>query len=283
MRRATAVRLAPLLAGLLVAAAGCGGLATGPREPTPTASPAPVPTATASYPPGVAADGVERPLAVANAHAAAVTGSSAFRSRWTVRGEDGSLRERVVLSGRVTPDAWRSSITVAGTDPTILSHSAARGVFYSDGRELVGRRVAGGETSYQYESPARYTGGGFFGRLQHPYPHVPLDRLLGSVDLRVVEQRAGGVVLAGDALADRGHFAAAVPGREPANVSVRLFVDTRGVIRFQRLSYEATYRDERVTVVREVRYVAVGNVSVERPTWYDEAVENGGLYPSWRR
>lgn len=274
MRRA--VLRGTLLAALLVVAAGCSGPISGPREPTPTTSPAPVPTASPSFPPGVGADGVERPLAVANAHAAAVTGSYAFRSTWTIRRADGTLRERVVVYGRATPGKWRTSVTVAGTDPTILSNRPSRGVFWSDGRELVGRRVAGGETSYQYESPAQYTGGGFFGRLQHPYPHVPLDRLLASVELRVVEHRARGVVLAGDAPADGSRFARVVPGREPAALSYRLFVDTRGVIRSQRLSYEATYRDERVTVVRAVRYFAVENVSVERPTWYEEAVEDDG-------
>lgn len=266
------------LAALLVVLAGCSGLGTDVEEPTPTATPAPVPTETAAaYPFGVGPDGVTRPLAVANAHAAATADAYAFRSNWTVRRADGSVRERVVLRGRVRPEQWRTRVAVTGASPTVLSDRPATAVFWSNRTVLVGKRVGGGETRYQYVPPPAYTESGFFGRIQRPYPDQTLDFLLGSLDLRVVDERENGVVLAGDTVVDRDRFETAVPGRDPANVSYRLFVDSEGVVRDQRLSYEATYRGERVSVVRRVRYVAVENVSVERPEWYERAVEEGGL------
>lgn len=267
-----------LLVLVLVVLAGCSGVGTGPTGPTATATPAPVPTATANPVPfGVDAGGVARPLALANAHAAGISGSYAFASNWTVRRADGSLHERVAMQGRVTPEQWRTSISVAGSSPTILSNRPTRGVFWSDRDGLVGKRVVDGESRYQHVPPATYTGGGFYSRLQRPYPYQPLDLLVASVDLRVVEERSTGVVLAGNDVTHPASFDNAVRGSDPSNVSYRLFVDASGVVRRQRLAYEATFRGERVTVVRHVRYLAVGNVSVERPSWYDTAVENSGL------
>ena len=41
-----------------------------------------------------------------------------------------------------------------------------------------------------------------------------------------------------------------------------------------RLNYTATLNDSTVRVSRQIRYTNVGDTTVERPTWYAEAIEN---------
>lgn len=270
--RRVALALCLVLAGCSVGPVG----PIGSDAPAETATPAPVPTATErSYPFGVDADGVTSPLAIANAHAARTTGEYAFVSNWTVLNADGTLRQRVSMRGRVSDESWRTAIAVAGTSPGILSNRPARGVFWSDGREVVSRRTIDGETRLHHVGADQYDDTGFYARLQRPYPHFPLDGILGGIRLRVRRANDGGVVLVGDAFADPARFARSAWGNDPATVSYRAVVTRDGLVREQRLRYEATYRGERVFIVRQVRYTAVENVTVERPPWYDDAVASG--------
>lgn len=56
-----------------------------------------------------------------------------------------------------------------------------------------------------------------------------------------------------------------------------LVIDERGFVPRYELRYAGTFGAEPVTVTRRVRYVAVGDVDIERPDWVDPAL-NGTAY-----
>ena len=56
-----------------------------------------------------------------------------------------------------------------------------------------------------------------------------------------------------------------------------LVIDERGFVPRYELRYAGTFGAQRVTVTRRVRYVAVGDVTVERPDWVAPAL-NGTAY-----
>jgi len=62
--------------------------------------------------------------------------------------------------------------------------------------------------------------------------------------------------------------------QNPRNVTFRAVVTSQGVIREHRVSYTATTNDGPVRVDRRVRYTDIGNTTIERPAWYEEAIEN---------
>lgn len=62
-----------------------------------------------------------------------------------------------------------------------------------------------------------------------------------------------------------------VRGRDARNVTFRAKIGPSGVIRQRVLRYRVTLRGEPVQVVRRVRYPRVGNVTIDRPPWYEEA------------
>jgi hypothetical protein len=101
-----------------------------------------------------------------------------------------------------------------------------------------------------------------------------LEQLLRAVDLTVVERTAaGGVVLAGPAFREGDRLVTPLFVEEPRNVSVRLVVRKDGTVTDQRVAYDATLGSRSVRVVREFRVTAIGETTVDRPPWVENATE----------
>jgi len=269
----------------LLVLAGCSAVpgGGGDGDTTETLTPVAVPEA-ADTPerlaPGLTEAGVTGPLALANAHGAALEDSHRFHSNWTVRHRDGSLYALANQSTVVAPNGFTTRVTVAGRPGFLTTGPRLTADLWSNGSVLAERIERGDGVGYRYLGAATYNAGtGFYTSLRRPKPWRDHYALFAAVETRVVDERAGGpgparYTVVGTRLRDPTTFGAATDIREPRNVSLRATIDERGVVRSLRLSYAGRLpRGEPVRVSRHIRYTTVGGVgSVDRPPWFDTAL-----------
>jgi hypothetical protein len=286
MRRWHALALVALLV-----LAGCSEvIGTEPAGRTPTVTPAPIPATdapSAALAPGLNATGVTDPLALANAHSAALGGRSyTLDSTWTVRHANGSLRAFIDLHAHVDEPTFQTQVRVDGTETGFVSNRPTTAVFWSDGRELVERVERDNRITYLHVPAAEYNNGsGFYNSLKRPTPWRDTYGLLAALDLRVVDAQHEGdttvYLLEGDHLDDAALFAATTNTDRPENVTFRAVVNERGFILRYRLTYTATVDGEPVRVTRVVRYRNLGETIVSKPGWYatakNESVRDAAL------
>lgn len=278
--------IALALAGLAVLA-GCGGFATDgadrqtvspapvPSE-SPTASPTPTPAPTVA--PGVTTRRLVDPVALAEAHAARLQATNyTVRVNRTVRHANGTLRNRRRKVTRVADQGhrYRRQITVEGrVAPPPLRSPPGRVEQWSNGVWLVSRVTAGGGTSYRTLDPRQYDQvRGYYRPL--PNPDALVIRL-SAVETHVRAADGGGYRVAATRLADPDRFALAERADDPRNLTLSLYVTPRGVVRAMHVEYEGTMAGEPVWVSRTVRYAGLGETTVRRPGWVDEARATAG-------
>lgn len=267
----------PVLAvalALLLASSGCSGLFDG-GTPTPTVTPADVPTdsptATSAreLAPGLTADGIEDPWALAAAHDDALSNTSHVeRVVERTRDVDGTERGRVNTTTYAEPERGRShSVAVPTGDPAQSAFAADRVEFYREGERRFVALTRGNETEYLA------LGDPDVGR------SMRLFLLFSSVETRV----EGTVTrndtelyrVRGDELRHPDQFPAAVElddGDEIRNVTVRALVDQWGLVHEYEYAYTVVRDGEERRLSRHVEYLALGRTMVERPDWYGTAV-----------
>lgn len=255
---------------VLLVVAGCGGA---PRDGG-TLTPAPIPdggsgTATTTTTPtgGPLASAVgpagPDPFALAEAHGDALAGRSYTTVRTlSVVGANGTLR-RVNTTARVAPGgAPVRLVKRAWSAPGYAVTPAADSVaIWYDGAATV-YRVGEGNATYHTRGLASLAS--------------PLDDLDGEG--RLVSTFAGfqrwngacdpsGCRLVGTD--PRGTSSLELPllVRSPSNATVRVRLTPEGRVERLRLTYEARADGRAVTVVRELRFVAVGRTDITRPDW----------------
>lgn len=278
-----------LLAIALVALAGCSGLggpgasdrltpAPVPATPTPTEAPTATPAASGPAVSDLVADGVDvnESFALAAAHRRALAQAGFTRvTSLTVGDGDGVLREvdrrlTVAPDGRpyllVVRSRSREGFPVQALAPQIQ-------VYYEAPRALV-RLEDGGTVSY-FKPPRPRTDG--------PVNDRPGDaRLVGLLatfdETAVAAPDEDGGVHVLRATRSAGPPVLDVPAllEDPRNASFRLEVAPSGAVRQYSLRYTATFDGRDVRVTRTVRFVAVGETTVDRPPWYDAAVNATG-------
>lgn len=271
-----------LLVAALVVLVGCSGPAdTAPPTETVTAAPVPTADPPVRLAPGVTVGGVDDPVALAVAHRTALGGTTVtVRLEASRRYANGSLRwrrtatERVDATGRPVRSHYvgefEGTPRYAGRSPEFGPFpDATRVERYSVGERGANRyRLRSGET-WSVVGPSRPA------RLLDP----GLVPLFWAVDTRTTGvETCGGTTcyrLEGDGVADRATLDRAFVGGETVDlrsVSVVALVDSRGVVHEYRLSFTAVEVDGTVIHGREsVRFTGVGETSVDRPAWYDEA------------
>lgn len=260
MSRALAVAVAAL--AVLAGCPATGGT-TGGDAPTDTVTPAPLPTTAPPAPPGVSAERVD-PTTLAAAHADALaTTSYTLRVERRVDGPNGSAvfeQVREVAAGGETYAGRYGYVNV-----TIDVPMARQSVAYwtgGDGYATVHSRL-GRPVSYGWA-----TSGEPIRDVDHS---ATLERVLGAVDLRVVDRSATAVVLAGRI----GGPVSGLP-RPPfvtgvRNATVTLRATHAGLVTDWRYGYEARFLERPVRVSYEGTVTEVGTTTVERPDWVDVA------------
>jgi hypothetical protein len=248
----------------------------------------------ASYPPGVTDSGVTDATALAEAHAD-ITGDASYtlRSNRTIRYTNGDLASRLLVRLRLAADRqFHVRASTAGPEgPLLLGTTPAGGEYWSNGTVYVRALTREGETTYnRFSPPDNFVGTWRYWRATVPFGgedgHAAetIGGLFRDVPTEVVDVRseAGTTVyrLSGEG-AHSGSFAKAGPG-PVGDVTLGATVTESGLVRGFDLSYVTFLGNRSVRVDWSLRYRDVGNTSVDRPAWFDRAVDGSGNRSSAR-
>lgn len=281
------------LLAVVVVFAGCSGFAGEPTR-TRTVTPAPVPTAEPTPPrlaPGLNSTGVYDPAELAAAHARVLGNTSYTVSvTQTIRHPNGTLWARRVITVRLAGNESRFFVRLAVSGPNaigLLGEPPARAVFWSADNERIFRAFTrGNHTTYNTFRPRFSPVVGRVGTADYwedivvpgGQPYGDIAPLFAAVETRLTDRtvRNGTTLyrIDGTAFRDPEPFARSERVGSPRNVSLRAVVDERGMVRRYRLSYAAVIDGDTVRVRRSIRYTGVGTTTVERPPWYDRALED---------
>lgn len=247
---------------VLVVLAGCGG-STGPGPAQPTAeesTPTPVPP-----PAGLSTDSVTDARTLTESHLDALDGNSYTADlQRTVRYENGTVYSRTNATHRVGADgtAW-GSVRVDGARPLFLGGVAGGIETWTNESVSVSEITTADGSTYQRGVERR-----------GPASFSAVYAVFESLDLVTTGHTGVGAET-------RYHLATAEPsetnafglGGAPArNTTLAAAVDGDGVLRHYELSYTTEVRGETVRVTRTMRVDGVGETTVRRPDWVDEAL-----------
>lgn len=272
-----------VVAGVAVLIAGCGGT-VGPAGQSPTAvSPAPVPTdepiptQRPRLAPGMAPTGIVDPLTLSDAHDRYLRNrSETVRLTRTNRYPNGSLRDRTVQVTRVAAnrDRFHTTVIVAGPGARFFG-PGGRGEYWSDGEQMLQRLDRHNRTSYSVIEPDDYEpalssplipspGGGRVYFLATLGSYRVTDRWVrnGTTRFRIIATR----------ITDTDTIAASESVGNVRNVSLRMVIDEHGVLRRFVLTYTAEQRGTTLTVRLTGEHRGIGTTVVDRPGWYDRAI-----------
>lgn len=245
---------------LLLAIAGCNaplGDEDGPTE-TGTVTPAPVPEASpttgaeTAYPPGVGPGGVTDAQRLVAAHDAVLANTShTVRLSTTREDANGSVRTRYERVLRVAaPDRYHYTLTVRTGD------GEKRLERWRAGEESLAAVTADGETTYR--------------RLETAPPPTLVTRSELARILELAPSRLAGTASRnGTTLYRLEGGPSDVTGL--SNVSYGAWVAPRGLLVSYTVTYDVTEGDRTGSVRVTATFDAVGETTVERPPWYDEA------------
>lgn len=296
----------PLVLAILILLAGCSGTpgdgstatpsTTTPEQTSPgattttatTASPAP-----ATFPPGLTADGVTDPSALAETHQKQLRNSSyTVEHALTVQYENGTTALRYAYDARVAAGGAPLVANETATNLYIrtprqrLANGTTRGglvlaeqveTWSAQNRTLVAITRSNEATTYVsdrfWKEPAtRHEWAGRTAEIQ-----FYLDVLVEANSTTVSEISDGGATF----------YEVTSPGLEKpldrefeirdrtlynlTREQIRLQIAPHGVVHSFTSHGQATYNGQPVTVTHSFRVTNVGNTTVTKPAWYDEA------------
>jgi hypothetical protein len=269
----------------LLVLSGCNAPTGGVNEtPAETATAAPVPS-DSTLAPGVTEAGVVDPERLAAAHRAAIENRSyTLIANRTEQYGNGTVRSGLRIRVELAADrGYHARAATAGPDgPVFLGTPPASAVFWSNGSVYV-RRLTNDDSTIYNEFRPREGGAGtwkywvatvpFGGGQADPtsfytgvFRSVAVDTVERGTDGDMVVYRLRGSELRQASFT--GEFA------DVRNVSLRATVTERGLVRSLRLRFTGTVDAEPVRVEWRVRYRDVSATTVERPGWFERAVQS---------
>ncbi|WP_276261256.1 DUF7537 family lipoprotein [Haloglomus litoreum] len=280
---------AVVVLAVLLATAGCSGLAPGSGgPPTESLTPAPVPAGSADYPPGVTAEGVVNPERLALAHDQVLENRSyRLRSNRSTYFIDDSVRSRIDLDLRLDRNrTYLAAVETAGPrGPVILGRPPARARYWANGTLYASRITRDGEVTYSLtradQSPFAtwqyWSGTAAFGG-ESNYRASRYEAIFQAIPTRVVGNRTVDgttvYVLEGRRPSDSGFTAGPADAVGPSGPgpALRATVTEDGLVRSLHLRYRAYHDGDEYDVDWRISYRALGNVTVGEPPWLDRAV-----------
>ncbi|TSD14219.1 hypothetical protein DP107_08170 [Haloglomus irregulare] len=282
-----ACRLEVVALAVLLVTAGCSGFgpASDPGDAGPTSSLTPVPVpdddSRETLAPGLTADGVESPEALANGHAASLdTRSYRLIANRTVRYENGTLREQLLFDLSLGADrTYLVETATAGPEaPVFLGTPPAKAAFWSNGSVYTRRLTRDDETTYTRFRPIDGAGTWQYWARTVPFggglasPRGFFETTFSSVPTRVTGRAPESDTVSYRLAGDRA--TGSLPGvDDPRAVDLAATVTTNGLVRSLTLVYNGTIEGEPVRVRWTIRYENVGNTTVNRPSWTDRALD----------
>lgn len=271
-----------VLVVVLVVSAGCSGMFVGDGggESTPTVTPMavptdePTPTPVPQLAPGLTGEGIENATALVAAHASQLRNTSfTTRLNTTRLAANGSVVSQQTGMLRAGPPG--SSVYSVSERNGSSPHSRFRAalvhteVWSNGGRVVLNRTYANGTTTYDR---IRIDGTGIRFGTRGALLRFILEPF-GTANTSVTELERNGTTL----YRVRGRIRDGGRG----NVSVRLVVDPRGIIREYRSVQRTTFERNVSRIVREARFSGIGATDApERPAWVDEALNRTTPVPN---
>ena len=228
--------------------------------------------------PGLAESGVTDAAALADAHAAILTNTS-----YTVRNHRQVRNESPTANATLPPIFRANTTTEVAHDPARIflrydvsgNASATSSQFPRDVELWAGPNLTlqavetPNGTVYRRVRSRNVASGGVTGR-------DTLFSLFSTLNTTV----AGTTTQNGTTLyrvnstgvSDPALLASLLDAESVSNVSMTALVDADGLVHEYRIEYDATSESGTRHVTRATRYTALGETTVERPAWYDEAV-----------
>lgn len=260
----------PLVVALLVVLGGVGGATAFSTAATDAGEP----TQETDLPPGLSADGVTDPLALADAHQEALRDASyTISTTHEVRRPNGTLIGHGTTTSKVAPGG-ESFHTVATR--TYRSANGSLGLehvetaTWVDGdRAVTARDLPDRPTEYGERSAANPS-------LRPETGWDDLYTAFSSVNTTVATQtEQNGTTLYKVVSTSQPESESVYAG--DATYSAVAFVGSDGIVRTFRQTYPTTYDDRPAIATRTVRVTAVGDTDVERPAWADKVDGNATL------
>lgn len=225
------------------------------------------------YPPGVSEDGIDEPIELVTAHRETLENTSyTISTATTYRRPNGTMFAQSYTATRVAPGAESFSVATTqtmrnATRPLGIQHYDVE-VWANETDALVARDFRDGNASYQRTS-----------RASAPFePNAQWELLYAALG-------SGNATLVGHAERNGTTLYKLVSTPSEESVTDELgyefsaLVDSEGVVHSFQMTQRSTIDDRPVIVSRSVHVTELGNTTVERPSWYEQAVENGTSLP----
>jgi hypothetical protein len=267
---------------VLVVLVGCSSLTLGPDAEGETVTPAPVPTDD-GLPPGVGQSGEVDASVLAATHGDILEDASyTVATNRTVRSASGSLRSSLGVELRLSATRnYHVNVTVAGpAAPVVIGEPPTRAEYWSDDEVYLRRQAIDNRTVYsRYNGSEAYVGTWRFwlGSVALDIgPETDLYTTLRSFETRVADRSDGRVHLVGTVVRSQEFVDDQSDVERVENATLHAFVTDAGLVTSYHVTYDAVRDDgETVRVRRSVRFHGVGNTTIDRPAWYDEAMSQG--------
>lgn len=257
----------------LLALAGCNGLSGGSGTPTLT----PANASGGGEQVGISAAGVEPPVLADTHDTVLSTTNYSLVVRERILLENRTLRN-TTFHRRVARGGDRYSINRTHETSGVPSTTLAQRIdVWYDGEVALTRLGGTAEARYQ-RTPTSPPG-----PLPDPSSHWRIEDALAAFEVQVTQRaNASGYRVVSTRDVDAASLATPTYVGQARNASMRALVSDRGVVRFLRVSYDATYtgRPDRVRVVRSIRVSRVGTTTVEAPPWTAAVPEKPGGFTS---
>ena len=284
--------LTALLCALLVVSAGCAtftsdeaesttdrpttGPATTTAEPATTTGPATTSESTSAgtsdapeqLAPGLTSEGVTNPLALANAHQAALQNGPFVKQVSIERSNASASAFRRTTLRYANDSHWSRTVTGEGMPVAFGATNATLGV-YADGERVLTRLQVDGNVSYSVLL-GQQEGNPVPPREALPesmYARDLIYSVLSYGDLTVERVDSGTYRLTGSS------EQVIVRGQTATNVEFAANVTEDGLFR----TLDFTYEVGDTTVERTVTFEKVDDDPVERPDWYETALNRTGV------
>lgn len=226
---------------------------------------------TDGFAPGLSESGVTDPAALSSAHAKHLRNRSyAVVSNLTVRGLDGAVRARANTTKKIAHDPLRlTSWSDASGEPRLVNfYQYDMAVWASENGTWYAIQRPNGTT---YRKVADELRPSFAARTSRDTLFVLFSAL--NTTLADTETRNATTLyrVNSTGVSDPDVLASQLRVDSVRNVSLSALVGGQGLVREYHIEYTATLGNNTTRVERTVRFAALGETTVERPQWYDEA------------
>ena len=255
---------------LCLTCAGCGAPSQSqPSETTVSPAPVPVPEQVA---PGVSTAGISNLSALEQAHYTRLQNTSyTSRSQRTVTVANGTMLRRENLTVRMRPDRFSLLRRPEGSPLFRPAPIADRFEFWVTEREGLSRvMLRNGSTRYDTQPSANSS----FYQEVRTEPGGASVSFIDSSNTRTTQITRNGRTLyrVTTNTLDENALYTRYGTTDVRNVSLTALVTPEGVIQELDCEFTIQLRDREYTITRSLQYADIGNTTVVRPPWYEEAI-----------